>query len=262
MGARRQPAKAPNDAGAELIKADARSTEDWRALLALQPDYVVLTLTPPEFSARGYQQGYVEPVRALLAAWDKQSRKAKVPYIMLVSSSGVYGQQDGRWVDEQTDPQPAGFTGMALLEAEQLLQESSLPTCVVRCSGIYGPGREAMVRRLLSGEITLRTGWTNRIHADDVAGIISHLVARKEKEWPLAPVYLATDSEPVRQADFVTWLAGQLNLDISHLSMSDDPGPRGSKRLDNRLICSTDYRFQYPSYQEGYQALLSELDKS
>lgn len=250
-GARRNP---PAKTDFPHIRADARNVEDWRSLLAQQPEVIVLTLVPTAFSDEGYQQGYVEPIEAMLKAL-QESDPEYLPLILFVSSTSVYSERDGDWVDESTPTEPDSFAGARLLEAENLLRASAYPHTIVRFSGIYGPGREGMVARLMSGELTITPAWTNRIHVRDCAGVLSHLVQRFYADLALEDVYVASDNLPIRQAEFVEGLAAIMGVDASGLPVSDKVGPRGSKRCNNARLTASGYRFMFPTWKEGYESL-------
>lgn len=250
-GARRHP---PAKTEFPHIRADARKVEDWKSLLAQQPEVIVLTLVPTEFSDQGYQQGYVEPIQAMLAAL-QDCDPEYLPLILFVSSTSVYSERDGEWVDESTPTEPDSFPGIRLLEAENLLRASAYPHSIVRFSGIYGPGREGMVARLMSGELTVTPAWTNRIHVRDCAGVLSHLVQRFYADRAVEDVYVASDNLPIQQSEFVEGLAAIMGIDASELPVSDSVGPRGSKRCNNARLLASGYRFIYPTWKEGYESL-------
>src|SRR5690554_2731637 len=116
IGARRNP---PKKTDFPHIKADAHEVRDWQQLLAKQPAVIVLTLVPTEFSDQGYLQGYVEPVEALLKALNELAGDYR-PLLVFVSSSSVYSEREGEWVDETTPEKPTSFSGKRLLQAEKM----------------------------------------------------------------------------------------------------------------------------------------------
>lgn len=246
----RQPDNKPVVAGVELIAGDASNESDLRQALALTPDYIVITLTParqPEDdAAERYHQGYVVPCRHLQHLLS-HSADAHKPQVLYVSSTSVYGIDDGRWVDETSPAEPTSAIGQALLQAEQVIASIPQSCTILRCSGIYGPGREMAVRLLKQDRVTLSPAWTNRIHADDVAGFIAHIIAHP----PAYTLYLVSDNQPVQQADFYRYLAQLNGIAVDTLQHTDNIGPRGSKRLDNTRLRSTGYQLRYPHYQSG-----------
>lgn len=219
-------------------------------------DAVVLTLTPTEYSAVAYEVSYVETLRTLLPVW--QSNPPGL--ILLVSSTSVYHQRDGEWVDEDSPTRPEHFSGLSLLRAEALLRESGLQTCVMRFAGIYGPGRDFLLRQVRAGKGG-STDFTNRIHADDCAGALAHLLRRSWRGEPLAPLYLGCDSSPAPGMEVRHWLARRIGVDPDSLVASTSERG-GNKRCRNHRLLESGYRLLYPSYREGYDALLESGDVS
>jgi nucleoside-diphosphate-sugar epimerase len=252
MGARRSPSKA--EGTIDVVPADATRVEDWRALLKPQPAVIVLTLTPTEFSDEGYEAGYVKPVESYVTALSEQPADYQ-PLTLFVSSTSVYGEREGAWVDEATATVPDTFSGERLVQAEELMMAQGRHSVCVRFSGIYGPGREGMLARLLNGETRVTPAWTNRIHVEDCAGVLAHLVKRYEAGDAVQRVYLASDNEPVLQREFVDWLGKRLHVDTASLPTSEFVGMRGSKRCNNQRLRDTGYKFKYPTYREGYAHL-------
>lgn len=214
-------------------------------------DAVALTLTPTEYSPAAYELSYVETLRTLLPVWQRNPPGL----IVFVSSTSVYHQADGEWVDEQSPTHPAHFSGQTLLRAERLLLDSGLSSCVIRFAGIYGPGRDFLLRQVRSGKGG-STDFTNRIHADDCAGVLVHLMRRHWKGESLAPRYLGCDSNPAPGTEVRRWLAEQIGVDSGSLIPSvSERG--GNKRCDNSRLLELGYSLRYPSYKEGYSALLT-----
>ncbi len=208
-------------------------------------DAVIYQATPSARTEGAYRQAYVAGLVNLLSRIDCRR-------LIFVSSTAVFGQQSGEWVDEQSTTEPALFNGRILLEAEKLALDRG--GVVVRFSGIYGPGREHLLRQVRTGQATCRPDppqWTNRIHADDCAGVLEHLL---EIGNP-APLYCASDSSPAERCEVLTWLAGQLDVPLPVLV--NDEGADCGKRVSNRRLLASGYEFQYPDYRTGYGALLT-----
>jgi nucleoside-diphosphate-sugar epimerase len=213
-------------------------------------DAVVLTLTPTEYSPAAYELSYVETLRNLLPVW----RVNPPGLILLVSSTSVYHQGEGEWVDEDSPTHPEHFSGRSLLEAEALLRDSDLKTCVMRFAGIYGPGRDFLLRQVRAGKGG-SADFTNRIHADDCAGALAHVLRRGWRGEPLAPLYLGCDSSPAPGTEVRHWLARRIGIDPDSL-VSSISERGGNKRCCNRRLLAAGYQLRYPSYREGYSALL------
>lgn len=237
----------------ELSQCDATNEAQVASLLKECFDVLVITLTPDDYNDAAYRRTYVQSMASLVAGLKAAPRPPR--RVLFVSSTSVYGQRDGSWVDESSPTLPAGYAGQRLLEAESLLLDSGLPGCVVRFSGIYGPGRERLISQVRAGEgcAPEPVVYTNRIHADDCAAVLAHLI-----DYPgtLAPVYLATDCEPAPLWTVKRWLAATMG--VAERDWREEPvnARRGSKRCCNQLLLGTGYRFLYPTFREGYRQVL------
>lgn len=247
VGVARSPK--PRSADVEFWQAAADSVLVRQRLQQENFDAIVLTLTPTEYSDQAYEVAYVETLRTLIPVW----RQRPPGLIVFVSSTNVYHQNDGSWVDENSPTLPEGFAGRRLLEAEALLRDSGLPHCVLRFAGIYGPGRDFLVRQVRAG----RGGsadFTNRIHVDDGAGFIAHTLERFFASGAVDPLYLVCDSDPAPGVAVRAWLARRLGLDPGGLQPTTSE--RGAnKRCSNRRMLASGYPLRYPSFRDGYGAL-------
>lgn len=212
-------------------------------------DVVVITLVPGSRDATGYRKAYVENMEKIVTALE--SRPGKPPLVFFVSSTSVYGQSNGEWIDESSPTAPTNFRGRAVLEGEERLRHSSLDHCIVRFSGIYGPGRDRLIRQVRNGETGERdSDFSNRIHAEDCAAVLAHLIHKKRRGETLDEIYLASDCEPVQLAEVKRWLAERIGL-------PGDPWPTvsgdaGGKRVSNRRLLASGYGFVFPTFREGY----------
>jgi nucleoside-diphosphate-sugar epimerase len=153
-------------------------------------------------------------------------------------------------VDESSPTEPSAFNGEILLEAESVAQAAG--GLVVRFSGIYGPGRDFLLRQIAAGRARCReqpAQWTNRIHADDCAAVLAHLLELDRPE----SLYCASDCRPSPRCEVLDWLARRLGQ--PQPAREIDSGGQG-KRIDNRRLLASGYDFLYPDYQSGYGALL------
>ncbi len=253
-GARRSPSKSIISATHDIVRGDATTAEAWCLWLADRPQMIILTLTPSSYTAEGYQSSYFQPVQKMLS--ELEQMKNYQPVIYFISSTSVYGNEDGSWVSEETAAVPAGFSGQTMLACEQLLQASPYAGAILRCSGIYGPGRTRMLESVRSQTAVLRNEWTNRVHADDIARAIVFLCTRAATTTVME-VFNLTDDEPTIQAEVVTWLANELDIDIRQLDVDNLTSSRGSKRISNQKIKALGFTFTYPNFKRGYQTLIN-----
>ncbi|MGB5285518.1 MAG: SDR family oxidoreductase [Polyangiales bacterium] len=218
-------------------------------------DYLFYTASADRRDEEHYRAIYVDGLRSLLGAL----RAAGCPLrrVFFTSSTAVYGQSAGEWVDETSATEPLRFNGRVLLEAETVVREAPETGISVRLSGIYGPGRTRLVRKVWNREATVGGSWTNRIHVEDCAGALHHLM---RVESP-SGLYLGSDDEPVKTADVVAWLSKELGVQTPAQSGAENQPERLNKRCRNARLRDTGYRFEYPTFREGYRPIVREFLK-
>lgn len=211
---------------------------------------VVYCVAADGFSEEAYRAAYVTGLRNVLGNLAGGAARRFV----FVSSTGVYGQSDGSVVDERSDPAPAGFSGRILLEGEALVRAAPFSATTIRFSGIYGPGRHRIVDEVRSGAPVARSRWeafTNRIHREDCARALVHLVERAR----VAPLYIGSDASPAPLSEVMTWIAARLGVAPPPVVEEAPAGRRsrgGNKRCSSALLRSEGFALAYPSYREGY----------
>lgn len=213
---------------------------------------IVISMTPADRSDAGYDNAYVQTCQNLVAGLKHHQQRPRL--VIFVSSTAVYGQNDSSWVDELSPTEPEGFSGKRLLEAEQVIQQSGFAHCIVRFSGIYGPGRNRLIEQVKQKRASASPHYTNRIHADDCAGVLAHLIELQHTQ-DLASVYLATDSSPTPMIEVVSWIAGQLG--VEDFLSPDAVNERGNKQISNRRLLASGYALRYPDFRTGYAELIS-----
>lgn len=175
-----------------------------------------------------------------------------------VSSSSVYGQTDGEWIDEFSSTQPQEESGQIVLEAEQLLLSRLPQAILLRFSGIYGPGRLLRQKSIAAGEPILGDPdkWLNLIQVDDGA----RAVTAAEEHGTAGAVYNVCDDEPVRRRDFYEELARGLSAPPPRW-LPPDPGQppppheKGNRRIRNRRLKEElQLNLLYPNFRAGLQA--------
>lgn len=215
-------------------------------------DAVLFCLTPDRRDPEAYRRTYVERLRGLIEGLD---RRGLAPRLLFAGSTAVYAAEDGQNVDEDTpiDAATLPFNGRILHEAEQLLAGRPV-ACALRIGGIYGPGREMLLRRLQTAGASVQRDpplWTNRMHVDDLARAVLHL-----RGLPTLPAVMnLVDDEPTPQAAVLDGLAEWLNLPTLPAAPQDSAATQG-KRVSNARLRASGFTCRYPSWREGYAALL------
>jgi nucleoside-diphosphate-sugar epimerase len=224
----------------------------------LLPDdvaYAFFILTPDKHNDVAYYRAYISAQRHFLHML--QGRPIKRYFF--ISSTSVFGQSEGEWVDESSPVEARNFASRTLIEAEQIAWQSGLPATVVRFGGIYGPGRTHLIDMVLSGKAHCMEGvYSNRIHVVDAARMLAHL---RNLEAPES-LYVGVDNAPAPLCEVYEWLAEQLSvpLQIDHREPTESARQvRANKRIRNTRIRSTGFEFRYPTYREGYGELITQL---
>lgn len=219
-------------------------------------DSIVYCVAPDGSSDAEYERAYVTGLDALLRAAERQELALR--RVVFTSSTAVYAQDDGGIVDEASEVTAAG-TARFLLAAEALVRALGAHRgVVVRLAGIYGPGRDRMVRSVKDGtaRITTPSPIGNRIHQADCVGALAHVLSLAEP----APVYVGVDDAPAPLDEVYRWLARELGVAEPTLGVADARGRASTrKRCSNRLLRASGYALRFPTYREGYAALLAAL---
>ncbi|MFC7173319.1 SDR family oxidoreductase [Haloplanus litoreus] len=258
VGVRRSDAglDAIETAGFEAMRADL--TDEASLVAVPDVDWAVYAASAGGRGVDAARAAYVDGLRTVVAAFG--TRESPPDRLVYTSSTGVYGDHGGDWVNESTTPDPATDRQRVLLEAERVaLKETAthdIDGTVVRFGGLYGPDRYRM-DRYLDGPVT--EGYLNSIHRDDAASVVAHLltadVARGE-------VVLAVDDDPVSKWDFADWLAEQCGVSppkkwtVAERAATTEGEvsrrARANKRCANDRLHRLGYELQYPTVREGY----------
>jgi nucleoside-diphosphate-sugar epimerase len=215
---------------------------------------IIYCVAADGFAPEAYRAAYVEGLRNVIDA----AAKGAARRLVFVSSTGVFGQDDGSVVDESSPAEPRGFSGRTILEGESLLAAAPFGATAIRFSGIYGPGRDRLVRMVRTRTPVSakgRAAITNRIHRDDCALALLHLVECGTVE----PLYLGSDEAPTAMGDILDWIAARLG--VEPLPIGGDEGETlqrgGNKRISSARLRGEGFKFRYPTYREGFEALLA-----
>ena len=239
------------------VGADLADREGLAQSLATLPDSfdrVFYTAAADKSSDEAYRRAYVDGLANVISCVGEATER-----IIFISSTSVYGQDQGEWVTEGSPTEPTNFRGRRLLEAEETLHAAPCSTVAVRLAGIYGPGRERLLDSVRRGRAVIwdePPRWTNRIHVEDCARILRHVAALDDP----AETYLGVDYAPVLDAEVKTWLAERLGVPTPRSASEADRGHhRGAnKRCSNRRLTDSGYSMVYPDYRSGYGPLVGE----
>ncbi|WP_410765422.1 SDR family oxidoreductase [Haloferax sp. DFSO60] len=247
------------ETGATPVRADVTDPESLEAVPDV--DHVVFAASSGGRGADAAQTVFVEGLRSAI---DHFAARDDAPdRLVYTSSTGVYGDHDGAFVDESTPLDPTTDKTRVLAEAERVAREyaaeQGLEGTVARFAGLYGPDRYRL-SRYIEGPVT--AGYLNMVHRDDAAGAVRFFLetgrARDE-------VVLVVDDEPVSKHDFADYLADACGvrrpekrskrerLEEGDLSEAAKRRILTSKRCSNDRIRELGYDFFYPTYREGYQ---------
>jgi nucleoside-diphosphate-sugar epimerase len=246
-------------AGFEAVQVDVTDAD---ALAAVpDADSVVFAASSGGRGADAAREVYVD---GLSTALDQFAARDRAPdRLVYTSSTGVYGDHDGDWVDEETPIDPTTEKTEVLAEAERIALEETadrgIDGTVARFAGLYGPDRYRL-ERYVEGPVT--EGYLNMIHRDDAAGAVRHLLT---EDLARDEAVLVVDDEPVSKWAFADWLADQCGepspekrtkaerLEDPELSAAARRRIKTSKRCSNDRLRALGYEFACPTYREGYR---------
>lgn len=250
-GLRRSEASLPE--GAQLLRADLASGEGLDRLPS-DVDAVIYAVAAGAHDALEYEKAYVRGVRNLLAALERCG--APLQRFLFVSSTGVYAEEQGGWVDECSLLTEEKFNGKLVADGERLAATLGRRAVAVRFGGIYGPGRERFIREVQGKRVTIDPNvrsYTNRIHRDDCARVLLHLLKLPAPE----AVYNGVDDEPADRNDVCTWLADRLGVSLESVPQCANPPILQGKRCRNLRLRESGFQLRYPTFREGFSALLA-----
>lgn len=215
--------------------------------------------TPGQSILEVYEGG----VRNVLAALP-----ANTPRVTYISTTGVYGNAAGEWVDERTPPEPRRDGGRASLAAERALAERPLGanSIILRLAGLYGPGRVPLVEQIRAGEpiAAVENGHLNLIHVEDAAAAV--LSADRLAPFADGPrIYCVSDGQPVRRDEYYREVARQIGAPTVRFTAPAPDSPRAARAESDRRIRNDrmqkelGIKLKYPDYRAGLTAILSAL---
>lgn len=243
--------------GCAVVVADL-ATKAWHGHIS-SPDFVLNSVAAGRAGVAGYQQSYVDGAHSIIEWGQIHGASAHLVY---TSSTSVYPQGGGALVDEDSEVAPSDERSALLIEAEQTMATQWRgASTVLRLAGIYGPGRHYLLDQLATG-VTELPGQgehhLNLIHRDDIASAIIAAWSRGQ-ETP-SRHYNVVDDGRVTKRELVTWLANRLGRET--LAFSGQPAVgrrpvRPDRIISNvRLKTELDWEPRYPTFREGYTAIL------
>ncbi|WP_254822699.1 SDR family oxidoreductase [Haloglomus halophilum] len=246
--------------GATAVRADVTDAGDLAAVP--DADALVFAASSGGRGAEAAREVYVDGLRTAIETFG--ARDDAPDQLVYTSSTGVYGDHDGGWVDETTPLDPTTEKTRVLAEAERVAREVAaeygIDGRVARFAGLYGPDRYRL-ERYIEGPVT--AGYLNMLHRDDAAGVVRFMLEDSDED-----LLLAVDDEPVDKHAFADWLADECGVDRppkrSKDERLDDPGLSAaarrriltSKRCSNDRLRDLGYEFRFPTFREGYRAAI------
>jgi len=219
-------------------------------------DALVFTASSGRGSVAEARSLYVDGLRAVISEFTE--RESLPDRLLFTSTTGVYGDHGGDWVDESTPVDPERPKAEVLSEAEAIVHRSDFASTVARFAGLYGPDRY----RIKSYLDSVTAGWRNSVHRDDAAGALAWFltedVGRNE-------TVVVSDGNPVDRWTFAEWLAERCGAPeptkltveerVRTEGVSDSAALRvtSQKRCRNDRLRSLGYEPTYPSVYEGYE---------
>ena len=246
-GLKRHPP--PDKPGIRYLRADLSVAADL-ADIDTNFDLVIYILSPDDRSELSYRKVFVDGVNNLLEVFSRPGLNTR---FIFVSSTSVYGQSQGEWVDESSTTAPGNATGKIILQAENAFLANSKRNCIIRFSGIYGHGRSYLLDMVTrSREVQYQPPcYMNRIHWQDCVRVISLMANKMIAGEDLESIYLASDDDPAPKWDVFNYLAGKLEVDPPQKAVMPQ-GTKQNKRCSNRRLKQLGYSFKYRSYKQGY----------
>lgn len=232
----------------QVLCFDATNSE---SLVLPEVDEVVFCMAPKSRDLEIYKSCYVDATKNIIAALP-----GKTPAMYFVSSTAVYSQDQGEWVDESMadSPEPNNRSGI-LRAAEEHVLAATDDSYALRFGGIYGPGRTRLIQKLANGDVPLsaKPYYTNRIHRDDCVAAIQHL----QHERPASGTYNAVDDDPADRNDMIRWAQSELGSPVQE--KTENQGQM-NKRVSNKKLKASGFKFQYSSFKDAYKEILEGLD--
>lgn len=204
-------------------------------------DAVYVLLAPSRDNSQSpienYQQTYVDSVQPIV----KALKHHPIQRIIVVSSTRVYGESHGERIDDDSETIPSDEQGRLLLKMEQLWQQAYPSECViVRPTGIYGTSVARMQKLAETTKTYPNIHWSNRIHIDDLARFLVHLLHVEHAEKS----YICTNNQPIPLHEMILKIQRELNLPELVLESDRETG----KRIFAGRMVESGFELQYSGF--------------
>lgn len=231
----------------KLIQADLLQPH---TLDTLPPaDILIYTATPDQRTTEAYRAAYVDGLDNLLQAYQLQHCQ---PQLIYISSTRVYSQQHGEWVNESSYAYARDGLAQALLTGEWLAMAKVPGAIILRLSGLYDENSRLFKHKNQAGNVTVNPydAWTNRIHRYDAARILWWLRAKIQQQENCSGIWLGSDLTPCRKSQLQHALIAK-SPSTTTITQHIAGLPQGKRCWPQRLL-NSGFQWQYPSYKEGY----------
>lgn len=204
-------------------------------------------------------RGGVDQYRAVYLEGARNLAEVLAPKkLVFTSSTSVYAQVGGEWVDEESEAAPPRETGQVLLETERLV--CALGGVAARLAGIYGPSRSVLLRKFLSGDARIEGDglrWINQVHREDIASALFCLASQGAQG-----VFNVNDDAPLPQREIYAWLATRFQKELPPAGPIDYDRKRGwtNKRVSNAKLRRLGWAPQFPSFFDAVERDLGLIE--
>jgi len=228
-----------------VLACDLAERSAVEALASIGPvNAVIHCASSGRGGAEQYRRVYLEGARHLAAVFPNAT-------LLFTSSTSVYAQTDGGWVNEESAAEPDRETGRLLRETEKFVISQN--GIVTRLAGIYGPGRSVLLRKFFDGTATIEgdgTKWINQTHRDDIATALVQLVSTGARG-----IFNVNDDRPLAQRDLYAWLAERFQRPLPPSGPIDLNRKRGwtNKRVSNAKLRAIGWKPRFPSFYDAVE---------
>ncbi|MDZ4743336.1 MAG: NAD-dependent epimerase/dehydratase family protein [Verrucomicrobiota bacterium] len=243
--------------GYEMYEGDVERPDTLPQIKQFAPTHVVYCVAGGRAGGSAlYRRIYFEGLNHVLAVFREDVKK---PQVFFISSTSVYPQKDGQWVDETSFAEPENETAQVLRQAEQLLLTGYSQGTVLRVAGIYGVGRAVLAAKIINSPSLIVDDnprrWLNLIRVEDIA---SAIVSLARHPLSVGATINLCDNEPVALGEYYSWIRAQFSLPpVQFAPVPDKPL---NKRISTRKLRETfGFQPQYPDFRVGLADVIRDF---